>query len=63
MIDLLSLHKTFIQEHLREGDVCCDFTMGNGFDTVFLSKTVGEKGRVYAFDIQERALEVTRERL
>ncbi len=63
MIDLLSLHRTFIKEHLREGDVCCDFTMGNGFDTVFLSKTVGEKGRVYAFDIQERALEVTRERL
>ena len=30
--------------------------MGNGYDTVFLSKTVGEGGKVYAFDIQESAL-------
>ena len=38
MIDLLSLHKQFILTHLREGDVCADFTMGNGHDTEFLSK-------------------------
>ncbi len=63
MIDLLNLHKAFIKEHLREGDVCCDFTMGNGYDTVFLSQTVGEKGRVYAFDVQEQAVEATRKRL
>ena len=30
--------------------------MGNGNDTLFLSRTVGEEGRVYAFDIQEEAL-------
>jgi len=36
-----------------------DFTMGNGNDTLFLSKTVGEEGRVYAFDIQKEALEST----
>ena len=52
MIDLLDLHKQFILTHLKEGDVCVDFTMGNGHDTEFLSKTVGEKGHVYAFDIQ-----------
>ena len=56
MIDLLNLHKAFIKEHLREGDVCCDFTMGNGYDTVFLSKTVGWRGSVTAFDIQPDAL-------
>lgn len=60
MVDLVGLHKHFILEHLREGDVAVDFTMGNGGDTLFLSKTVGEKGRVYAFDIQELALESTR---
>ena len=59
MIDLLDLHKQFILTHLREGDVAVDFTMGNGHDTVFLSKTVGESGRVYAFDIQEQALAST----
>ena len=37
--------------------------MGNGHDTLFLSKTVGKGGRVYAFDIQPSALESTRARL
>ena len=56
MVDLTGLHKHFILEHLGEGDVAVDFTMGNGGDTLFLSKTVGESGKVYAFDIQEEAL-------
>lgn len=59
MIDLLSLHKQFILTHLREGDVAVDFTMGNGHDTEFLSKTVGPSGHVYAFDIQEQAVSST----
>lgn len=63
MIDLLKLHKHFILTHLHEGDVAVDFTMGNGYDTEFLSKTVGENGRVYAFDIQEQAVESTRRHL
>ena len=63
MIDLLSLHKQFIKDHLREGDVCADFTMGNGYDTVFLSQIVGEKGHVYAFDVQKQALDKTKKRL
>ena len=60
MVDLKELHKHFILEHLGEGEVAVDFTMGNGNDTLFLSKTVGESGRVYAFDIQEDALTSTR---
>ena len=56
MVDLTGLHKHFILEHLGEGDVAVDFTMGNGNDTLFLSRTVGESGKVYAFDIQEQAL-------
>lgn len=63
MTDLLTLQKSFILSHLKEGDTCADFTMGNGHDTLFLSTTVGEKGKVYAFDIQESALESTRARL
>ena len=63
MVDLVGLHKHFILEHLSEGDVAVDFTMGNGNDTLFLSKTVGESGRVYAFDIQEDALTSTRSHL
>ena len=56
MVDLIGLHKHFILEHLKEGEVAVDFTMGNGNDTLFLSKAVGEGGKVYAFDIQEEAL-------
>ena len=63
MIDLLDLHKQFILTHLREGDIAVDFTMGNGHDTEFLSKTVGENGHVFAFDIQEQALASTEEHL
>ena len=63
MIDLLELHKYFILKHLHEGDVAVDFTMGNGHDTEFLSKTVGPEGFVYAFDIQEQALASTQEHL
>jgi hypothetical protein len=63
MIDLLSLQKQFILSHLREGDVAVDFTMGNGHDTEFLSKTVGPDGHVFAFDVQEMALSSTAEHL
>ena len=59
MVDLKELHKHFILQHLSEGDTAVDFTMGNGNDTLFLSRTVGETGRVYAFDIQPLALEST----
>ena len=59
MVDLLSLQKYFILSHLHEGDRAVDFTMGNGHDTEFLSKTVGKNGLVTAFDIQPKALEST----
>ena len=63
MVDLLELQKRFILAHLRPGDVAVDCTMGNGNDTAFLSETVGPEGRVYAFDIQEAAVESTRAHL
>ena len=63
MVDLLELQKSFILQHLCEGDIAADFTMGNGHDTQFLCETVGESGHVYAFDIQELALSSTKQRL
>lgn len=59
MVDLIELHQHFILQHLKPGDTAVDFTMGNGGDTLFLSRTVGEHGKVYAFDIQEEALTST----
>ena len=63
MIDLLDLHKQFILTHLKEGDIAVDFTMGNGYDTEFLARTVGMSGHVYAFDIQQAAVDSTAKRL
>ena len=63
MIDLLGLEKEFLSAHIKKGGVAVDFTMGNGHDTAWLSKAVGAEGKVYAFDIQEKALESTRNTL
>lgn len=60
MIDLLTLHKQFLAPHVRPGARVADFTMGNGHDTLWLCKAVGETGRVWAFDIQQQALDSTR---
>lgn len=46
----------------REG-LYVDATMGKGSDTSFLCRLAGEKGQVLAFDIQEEALRITKERL
>lgn len=53
----------FIRQQVMPGDICIDATMGNGNDTVLLSRLAGENGRVLAFDIQKQALEHTEERL
>lgn len=63
MLDILETEKSFILKHIKEGDTVADFTMGNGHDTLFFSKIVGESGHVYAFDIQPAALESTKKRL
>ena len=50
----------FICEHVKQGDICIDATAGNGNDTQLLCELVGEQGKVFAFDIQEKAIENTR---
>ena len=53
----------YMKAILRHGDVAVDATMGNGKDTQFLCGLVGEKGHVYAFDVQKEAVERTAARL
>ena len=50
-----------ISSHLEKGDYCVDATCGNGYDTLFLASLVGETGRVDAYDIQEQAINNTKE--
>lgn len=63
MLDLLELHKQLLSPHFIKGVAAADFTMGNGNDTLWLSRMTGEEGRVYAFDIQLQALRSTYTRL
>ena len=52
-----------LDEYIKEGDCCIDATMGKGGDTYYLCSKTGESGKVYAFDVQEEALERTAARL
>lgn len=54
------LVQTFIAAILPDGGTAVDATAGNGYDTLFLARQVGPEGRVYAFDIQEKALSHTK---
>ncbi len=53
----------YVKSIVRHGDIVVDATAGNGNDTVFLAELVGDNGKVYSFDIQEKALEKTRKKL
>ncbi len=63
MVDLLELHKYFLSSHFIPGGIAADFTMGNGNDTLWLSRMMGSEGHVYAFDVQKQALDRTVKRL
>ena len=56
----LEMGHDFLAEVVTKEDIVVDATMGNGHDTLFLAKLAKQ---VYAFDIQEQALEKTRDRL
>lgn len=60
---VLSFARTALQRAVRQGDVVVDATIGKGRDTVFLAELVGERGRVYGFDIQQDAISQTKQAL
>ncbi len=55
----LTISHELVSRVVLPGDSVVDATMGNGNDTLFLAGLVGGTGKVYAFDIQEQALEKT----
>ena len=55
--------KEMIENALYSGAKVVDATMGNGYDTLWLCELVGESGKVYAFDVQQEAVDRTAERL
>ena len=60
---IIDFAHNIIKNHVSIGNTVLDMTAGNGHDTVFLAKLVGESGRVFAFDIQENALHNTKEKI
>lgn len=60
---VLPFSKRLIEKTVLPGETVIDATAGNGNDTLFLATHVGEDGHVYAFDIQQQALDATAERL
>jgi predicted methyltransferase len=55
----VALAHHFLADRVAFGDSVVDATCGNGSDTVFLARLVGNKGRVWAFDVQKEAIERT----
>lgn len=60
---ILPFARKLLQLALSEGDIAIDATIGNGHDTVLLAKLVGSSGHVYGFDIQDLAIQNTKDRL
>lgn len=48
---------------IKPGDVVVDLGAGSGFYTFKLAALVGEKGKVYAVDIQKEMLDIIRKRM
>ena len=60
MLRPLQMAHAFLEEVVTDEDIVVDATMGNGYDTLFLAQLAK---KVYAFDIQEQAIEQTTKRL
>ena len=50
------LMKDFIVSLNKENIICVDATLGNGFDSLFLSKLINNNGTIYAYDIQQESI-------
>ncbi|MCL2158792.1 MAG: TIGR01212 family radical SAM protein [Oscillospiraceae bacterium] len=62
LTNILSAAKRFFDISIKENGIYADFTMGKGNDTLYIKKAC-PSGTVYAFDIQEEALQATKKRL
>lgn len=61
--NVVPIVRRLMKDYVKPGDMALDCTIGNGNDTLLLAKLVGPMGRVYGFDIQEKAIENTKKLL
>lgn len=62
-LNTLGIAHDFLARRIKPGDFCIDGTAGRGKDTAFLCRLVGKTGRVLSFDIQQEAVDSTRDLL
>ena len=63
IVNTLKIANDIMDKHVKIGDTVLDCTVGNGNDTLRLAKLVGGRGKVYGFDIQKIALDITSKNL
>lgn len=62
-ISVIEAARRLIRERLREASCIVDATAGNGYDTLYFALHSPANVKIYAFDIQQGALDATREKL
>lgn len=60
---VLNYAQFLLRDTVVSGDIVVDATAGNGHDAALLAELVGESGHVYAFDVQQQAVDSTTARL
>lgn len=62
-VSAIDIAKEIMKKYIKSGYIALDCTVGNGNDTILLAHLVGKEGKVYGFDIQSIAIEITKEKL
>ncbi|WP_175615149.1 tRNA (mnm(5)s(2)U34)-methyltransferase [Piscibacillus halophilus] len=57
MKQIIPFAHDLLSQSVTKGSVVVDATLGNGHDSLFLSRLVGEHGNVYSFDVQQEAID------
>jgi len=61
--NVINIGKEVLKNKVAKGNIVIDATVGNGNDTILLAELVGEEGKVYGFDIQKEAINITKLKL
>lgn len=62
-VSIISHAHQLVEASVAPNDIVIDATVGNGLDTLFLTKLVVPRGKIYGFDIQQEALQKAKERI
>lgn len=63
LVGIVQFAHQLLEQSIDSNETVIDATCGNGNDTLYLSRLVGEKGHVYAFDIQKQAIDNTKNKM